>query len=163
MLITGVMAAGKSTVAQLVAERLDRSVHLRGDLFRRMVVNGRAAPNTPAWDDELRLRYTQAAAAADRYADAGYDVVWQDCVIGPLLGEVEGWVRTRPFHVVVLAPKPSVVAHREAHRHKRGYGGSWTVEELDAILKHETPKIGTWIDSSALTAEETADRVVALL
>ena len=160
ILVTGVMAAGKSTVAQLVAEQLDRSVHVRGDLFRRMVVNGRAEPNTPAWDDELRMRYTQAAAAADRYADAGYDVVWQDCVIGPLLGEVKGWVRNRPFHIVVLAPNPSVVAHRDAHRHKRGYDSDWTVADLDTILHSETPKIGTWIDSSELTAGETAEQVL---
>ena len=40
-LITGVMASGKSTVAQLLAERLPRAVHLRGDVFRRMIVSGR--------------------------------------------------------------------------------------------------------------------------
>ena len=39
--ITGVMASGKSTVAQLLAKRLDRGVHLHGDIFRRMIVNGR--------------------------------------------------------------------------------------------------------------------------
>ena len=36
------MAAGKSTIAQALAERLPKSVHLRGDLFRRMIVNGQA-------------------------------------------------------------------------------------------------------------------------
>lgn len=41
ILITGIMASGKSTVAQLLAERLDRSVHLRGDMFRKMIVNDR--------------------------------------------------------------------------------------------------------------------------
>lgn len=40
--ITGVMAAGKSTVAQLVAERLTRSVHVHGNDFNRYVVSGRA-------------------------------------------------------------------------------------------------------------------------
>ena len=40
-LITGVMASGKSTVAQRLAERLPRAVHLRGDVFRRMIVSGR--------------------------------------------------------------------------------------------------------------------------
>ena len=32
-LITGVQAAGKSTVAQLLAEALERSVHVRGAPF----------------------------------------------------------------------------------------------------------------------------------
>ena len=35
VLITGIQAAGKSTVAQELAERLPRSVHVRGDVFRR--------------------------------------------------------------------------------------------------------------------------------
>ncbi|WP_329202698.1 AAA family ATPase [Streptomyces sp. NBC_01435] len=40
VLITGVMASGKSTVAQALAERLPRAAHVRGDVFRRMVVSG---------------------------------------------------------------------------------------------------------------------------
>ncbi|MBZ9650262.1 hypothetical protein K9B33_22275 [Sphingobium sp. 3R8] len=35
IILTGAMAAGKSTVAQGVAERLTRSVHLRGTCFAR--------------------------------------------------------------------------------------------------------------------------------
>ncbi|HEY2553556.1 MAG TPA: zeta toxin family protein [Streptosporangiaceae bacterium] len=40
-LVTGIQAAGKSTVAQALAKKFERSVHVRGDLFRRMMVNGR--------------------------------------------------------------------------------------------------------------------------
>ena len=29
-------------MAQLLAEQLPRSVHVRGDMFRRMIINGRA-------------------------------------------------------------------------------------------------------------------------
>jgi cytidylate kinase len=53
VLITGIQAAGKSTVAQLLAERLPRSVHVRGDLFRRMVINGRA-DMTPSPTEEAQ-------------------------------------------------------------------------------------------------------------
>jgi cytidylate kinase len=49
MLVTGIQAAGKSTIAQLLAERLPRSVHLRGDLYRRMVINGRADMTPDPW------------------------------------------------------------------------------------------------------------------
>src|ERR1700691_5532895 len=38
LVVTGIQAAGKSTVAQLLAQQLPRSVHLRGDTFRRMIV-----------------------------------------------------------------------------------------------------------------------------
>jgi predicted kinase len=39
--VTGVMAAGKSTVADLLARRFARGAHLRGDVFRKMIVTGR--------------------------------------------------------------------------------------------------------------------------
>jgi hypothetical protein len=41
VVITGIMASGRSTVAQLLAERLPRSVHVRGDVLRTMIVSGR--------------------------------------------------------------------------------------------------------------------------
>ena len=40
-LITGPMASGKSTIAELVASSLPKAVHLRGDIFRRMITSGR--------------------------------------------------------------------------------------------------------------------------
>ncbi|WP_244671326.1 MULTISPECIES: hypothetical protein [Bacillaceae] len=39
-LITGPMASGKFTVAELMAKKFKRSVHLRGDVFRKMIVSG---------------------------------------------------------------------------------------------------------------------------
>ena len=71
IVITGAMATGKSTVADLLAIRLPKSVHIHGDMFRRMVVSGRAdmTPN-PSTDAiaQLNLRYDLAAMAADRCA-----------------------------------------------------------------------------------------------
>ena len=125
ILITGIQAAGKSSVAQAAAERLDRSVHLRGDLFRRMVVNGRAdmGPDNPPAEAvrQLRLRYRLAAQAADGYAEAGFTVVLQDIVLGEYLTEMAAATRTRPLYVVVFAPRPEVAREREdARRLARG-------------------------------------------
>lgn len=59
-LITGIPASGKSTVARELAGRLPRSAHVNGDVFRRMVVGGRAV-TTSGHDGEalrqLRLRH----------------------------------------------------------------------------------------------------------
>lgn len=175
VLVTGVMAAGKSAVAQALAERLPRAAHVRGDVFRRMVVSGRAE-YTPGPDGEaesqLRLRYRLSAATADTYAEAGFTAVVQDVVLGAHLTAYVGLVRTRPLYVVVLAPRAEVVAAREAGRAKTGYGsghehrhergrGAWTVAELDDTLRSTTPRIGLWLDTSELTVAETVDAVLA--
>jgi chloramphenicol 3-O-phosphotransferase len=166
ILITGIMAAGKSTVAQRVAERLaPRSVHLRGDVFRRMIVNGRAEMGRDLSEEaraQLALRYQLAVLAAGRYLDAGFDVIHQDIVIGPALSEVVAAYLGRPLHVVVLCPAAESVAAREAGRTKVGYRGI-DVVDLDRALREDTPRIGLWVDSSAQTAAETADHILANL
>jgi predicted kinase len=161
-LITGVMAAGKSTVAQAVAERLSPGVHLRGDIFRRMVVSGRAEMTespTPEALRQLELRYRLAIGAARTYRDAGFHVVYQDVIIGPALAQVVGMFGDEPVDVVVLCPRPDVVARREASRGKTGYTG-FTVDEMDRDFRATTPPIGRWIDTSDLTLEETIARIL---
>ncbi|WP_214415676.1 AAA family ATPase [Sphaerisporangium fuscum] len=163
VLITGISAAGKSTVAQALAERLRRSVHVRGDLFRRMIVNG-GVGMTPELEDEalrqLRLRYKLAASTADAYFEAGFTAVVQDVVIGPELKTFVSFVRSRPLIVVVLAPDAATVAGRDLGRSKTGYR-DWTVEQLDQGMREGTPRIGLWLDTSGQTPAETVQEILA--
>jgi chloramphenicol 3-O-phosphotransferase len=165
VLITGISAAGKSTIADLLARRFARGVHVRGDAFRRMVVAGREEMAAPASDEawrQLRLRYRLGAMVADAYHNAGFAVVVQDVVLGPVLAEYVESIRSRPLVVVVLAPRPEVILRREAERGKAAYGqGSHSVADLDRALRAETPRIGMWIDTSEQTPEHTVDDIVA--
>ncbi|GGK99885.1 AAA family ATPase [Nocardia jinanensis] len=162
-LITGIQAAGKSTVAQALAERLPRSAHVRGDAFRRFVVNGRAemsAQPTPAALEQLRLRHRLAAATADEYAHAGFTAILQDVVLGEFLPWTIERIRTDPLYVVVLAPHSEAVAAREAGRDKNAYG-EFSVSTLDTVLRETTPRLGTWLDTSDLTVDETVEAILA--
>ncbi len=165
LVITGVMASGKSTVAQLLAERLPRAVHVRGDVFRRMLVSGRR-DLLPQDDEEavtqLRLRYRVSAHTADLYAAAGWTAVVQDVVLGEHLEPYLEAITTRPLYLVVLAPSREAVAAREAARAKSGYG-SWTVGDLDHVLRDRTPRLGLWLDSSDQSPAETVDAVLERL
>jgi chloramphenicol 3-O-phosphotransferase len=162
VLITGIQAAGKSTVAQALAERLDGpAVHVHCDQFRRWIVGGRAEMTPDAGPEalrQLRLRHLLTARTCDTYAGAGFTVVAQDVVLGEELPGMVAAIRTRPLHVVVLAPRPDAVAAREAQRGKRAYG-PWTVAALDRSLRAETPSIGLWLDSSDLPVAETVDEI----
>jgi predicted kinase len=151
-LTTGIMAASKSTVADLLARRFPRAAHVRSDVFRRMVVTGRVdmAPTpTPEGVRQLRLRYRQVAMGADRYFEVGFTVVLQDTVLGAGLATVVELIKSRPLArtVIVLCPRLEIAAAREQARAKDAYG-KWTIEQLDAILRRDTPRLGLWIDSS---------------
>ncbi len=161
--ITGVMASGKSTVAESLARRFARAVHLRGDVFRKMIVSGRD-PIAAALGEEavrqLRLRHRLAATSADAYWREAFTVVLQDVVLGELLGELVDDLDATPCYVVVLTPRPDVVAARERGRDKRGYVDGWAPKELCAALEATTPRIGLWLDSSDLSVDATVDAIL---
>jgi chloramphenicol 3-O-phosphotransferase len=161
-LITGPMAAGKSTVARLLAERFDRGVYLQGDFFRRSIVSGRHEM-TPEQSEQaleqLRLRYRLAAAAADAYWAAGYTVALEDVVAGPLLLELVGLIESRPLRVAVLLPAVEVVAARERARSQKGYT-RWQVDELYDGFASGTPRIGLWLDTSTQTPADTVAEIL---
>ncbi len=115
-MVTGIMAAGKSTAAQALAQQFPRSAHVRGDHYRRSIVRDRheisPEPTAEALD-QLRLRYRMAVSAAEAYRQAGFTTVLQDIIIGPMLAEFIDLVPRRPFSLIVLAPRPTEVAERE--------------------------------------------------
>jgi predicted kinase len=166
ILITGNMAAGKSTVAQALAERLPKSVHLRGDAFRRMIVNGRAEMNfelSAEAKHQLRLRYRIASKVAKCYLEEGFTVVYQDIILGSDLLEVLHTFQDVSLALVVLCPRAEVIAQREAARGKTGYENEEVIHAFDRVLKRETPRLGYWLDTSDLTVSETVDLILVNL
>ncbi len=152
-------------MADELARRFKRGVHIRGDTFRHMVVSGRVEMSVDASLealDQLEIRYRLGAAAADAYRDAGFTVALQDVVLGDYLARYVDYVRTRPLHVVALTPRHEVVAERESMRTKVAYGkGGFTIEGLDRDLRESTPRIGLWLDNSDQTPRETVDEILA--
>lgn len=161
LIVTGAMAAGKSTLGQALAERLDRSVHLRGDVFRKMIVSGRAVPGEGEEGiAQLKMRYELAVLAAARYANSGFSVIYQDVVLGEdLLDAVRRLKRWRPG-VVVLNPPAKVLAQRDRDRAKTGYDRPWSAEGF-AQMVATTPRVGLWIDNAGLSVEATVDAILA--
>ncbi|MGW0516329.1 GNAT family N-acetyltransferase [Crossiella sp. NPDC003009] len=163
IVLTGISAAGKTTVGRLLAESFPRGAFVEGDRVREMVRTGRAdmSPDPgPDALDQLRLRYRQAAALADSFVAAGFTAVVEDVIIGAELRTFLAAVRSPLVHLVVLAPATTAVGARETGRDKTGYGGEWTVEVLDRIFREQTPRLGLWLDSSGQTPAETVREIL---
>jgi chloramphenicol 3-O-phosphotransferase len=165
IVITGAMAAGRSTVADLLAIRLPKSVHIHGDMFRRMVVSGRAemTPNpSPDAMAQLNLRYDLAAMAADRCAEDGFDAIVQDVILGKDLADFVKRIASPERYLVVLSPSLSAWEWREEQRLKAGLV-HLSADALDEVLRRESAHIGYWLDSSTQTPDETVDDILANL
>ena len=162
--ISGVPAAGKSTVARLLARRLDRAVYVPGDAIRAMVASGGVDLAPGAGDaqlDQLLLRYQAALAIANVYLEAGFDVIVEDVIIGQVLRQFLALVPVPEMHLVFLDPDTAALTDRDRDRSKTAYGERFHVRQLRDVLHLETARIGLWLDSTALSAEETADAILA--
>ncbi|WP_223297462.1 AAA family ATPase [Catenulispora acidiphila] len=167
IVVTGIPASGKSTVAAVLAQRCARGVIVDGDTIRAMVVSGcvdmSREPSAEAlW--QLRLRYQASLAVAGVYLQAGFDVVFNDNVLGPLLDELPGLVPCDRFHLVVLNPSPEVIRDRDRQRAKTAYTAeNGKFDWLRDVLTKETPRLGLWLDTSRQTPDESADIIIAKL
>lgn len=161
-LITGLMASGKSTVSELLGKSLEKCVHLRGDVFRKMIVSGREEMSDSPSEEavrQLHLRYRLTADAAKTYFDNGFSVVIQDNYYGDELNRMLSYLHPYPAEVVVLCPDAETIKERELHRGKTGYSG-FAVEALYDTFIQTTPKIGFWLDNAAQTPRQTVDIIL---
>jgi len=167
-LVTGAQASGKSTVADLLARRFERGVHVRGGQFYRWAVRGWVHANDLDREEARRLldlRYELSSTVADRYAAAGFTTVVQDNIYGV---DVERWlgrIRSQPKHLVVLRPRVDVVEARDAHRQrtdgKIAYPDGFTATINNEHVLSTRNDLGLWLDTSDQSPDETVDEILS--
>ena len=95
---------------------------------------------------------------ADSFFEAGFTPVIDGVVIASHVESHRQAIASRPLLFVMLTPRADVVRQRDATRpekhvfHKYGH--------LDEVVRNETPRVGLWIDSSDMSADETVDTIL---
>lgn len=167
VLITGIPGAGKSTTSRALAARYPFAAHVEGDVLSfEFVISGLAEPfgskaKQAEWRRQMDLRRKNMCLLADSFADAGFVPILDDVATDP--EEVASHLRllkTRPLHLIVLAPSLEVAAVRDAAR-KDSVLDVWL--HLDAELRTKLVDHGHWIDTSELTVDETVDRILGAI
>lgn len=166
-------AAGKSTVAPLLASRLDpRAVTVDGDVFYRGVVAGRVGM-TPTPDAEalrqLRLRYEATALLGQHYLDAGFNFVCSDIILGADVVEwMDSFAGSVERHLVVLVPSIASIVERELLRGGANSYRDWQTEGMtlaDAVASlqqglADTPRRGLWLDTTGQSPDESVNEIL---
>jgi len=141
---------GATPLAEVIAACLDNSERLmREDL--RAYPTGRYSAEG----------FMDSDGISDEPVRIFVTVILEDVVAGPMLAEVvELLGGNRPTVIVLLPDVPSLAA-REAGRDERGYG-AWNIAELHRLFAEQTPRIGTWLDTSGQSPEETVEAILRI-
>ncbi|WP_328885956.1 AAA family ATPase [Streptomyces sp. NBC_00316] len=163
VLLAGIPGSGKTTVAAALAARLPASAHVEVDALRQMIISGgqwpSSTPNAEA-DRQIFLRARRACLLADSFVRARFVPVLDDVVVRRAHFDFYRTMLTaEPLHVVFLAPGPATAWQRNQARDK-ALTTDWS--PLDKAMRAELGRVGTWIDNSAQTVEETGEAILAV-
>jgi chloramphenicol 3-O-phosphotransferase len=165
IVVTGIMAAGKSTISRLLAQRFARGVHVEADKLQEMIVSGGewvteiGEPSAEA-ARQLRLRLRNMCLLGVSFYEAGFTAILDDIILGDRWEHLQEDLRDVPFSLVVLAPSARVVAEdRDRRRAKSPLGEAWATY-LDQDLRATMRGAGFWIDTSEQTPHETVECIL---
>lgn len=163
VIVSGPPGAGKSTVCESLCERYDRTVHLQTDDVYAWIRMG----FVPPWKEGSRRQNETVsracAAAAAAFARDRYGVFIDGVILPWALAAHLDQLREAgvAVHYAALLPTVDVILGRARQREKVIAGaGDEMLRQLHRAYVDASPLPGFTLDTSNLTADAAADRVM---
>ncbi len=166
-LISGVPGSGKTTVADALARRYPRGVHLPMDELRQLVKTGLASPLE--WNAETTLQFEiarrNAARLAADYLASSFAVVIDDVVTEADMAQYLPYLGTVIPRKVLLSPSIFVVHRRNAERTNKTFDTRMlapVATRLHSTLLTGCPPEAGWLvlDTSTISVGDTVDAIL---
>jgi predicted kinase len=159
LILSGPPASGKTTVAGLIADRFERSVHLESDTFFHFIKGGYIDPWRPESHEQNAAVMRIVSDAASGYASSGYLTIIDGIVIpGWFFQPMRTALREHGLDVAyaVLRPSRTATADR-SRRRSSGLTDPAVLDRLWDAFEHLGPLERFVIDNADQEPEETAD------
>lgn len=164
LVVSGPPGAGKSTVAQILANRTTPSALVEGDEFFRFLRNGMIEPWKVESRDQNEVITRIQATSAAQYRDGGYETVY-DGVLGPWFVETFASAVGGSFDYAVLLPSVDSCLHRIGTRVGHSFDDEQATRSLHQQFVDGCAAFGVdahhVIDNSNGSAESVVDEIVA--
>jgi len=161
-LISGLPAAGKTTIARALAQRLPRAAHIEGEQLWHQIITGREMPNPDLEGESERqfeLTIRNQCLLARSYAEANITPILEFVVTTRFhLDAYRNYLVGGRLHLVALAPTLETLTQRDTDRGTKT-GPTW--HHLDNTYRTELAHTGLWLDTSSMTIDETVDTILA--
>lgn len=165
LILTGPHGVGKSGVARALAERYDRVAHIPVDTLRHFITpTGYVAPGKPGFERQHALAIRNACALARNFLQERIAVIVDDVVVTQ--GDLDAYVAElkaagATVHCIrLMAPLDVCQARNRERREERQ--PATRVESVWRQFEAAGEVAGATVDTGALDAYATADRVQAL-
>jgi 2-phosphoglycerate kinase len=160
--ITGPAGSGKTTVASILAKKIERCVNIDVDNVKHFIVNGFIYDDSPDGIKQWELLGKNIGQIAKNFIDEGYNVIINGYLNQPAWNNITKFVQ--PTHKFLLLPDLDVVMIRDKQRSVD------LVMGRDVVATHynyfsNTPYVHdfTKVDSSSQNIDQTVAEILGLL